>query len=283
LTALATGLRLGATAASLVGATAFLLLVGPASPPAFADIFGAAVNPVFLAPPGGHRSAPRRETLLVNGQTFHMSIGHTPRSPEDVLAEFERQFDVTVPGSRDRVTSAAAALGGRAGAVAGIQMSGASTSIRSGAPGLGRLAETGRLSDVGRFHLVLALQQRDTVFVDLSTGDDVNLRTLFPADGGDAPGADVPGIQRPAGLQRMLTIEHGAGPAQSRTVIYRSVDGRSPTAAFQHAFRAAGWTRNPLTPGGALVHFTGHGRDAFVGGGDGDGSTAVVVSRLSFR
>jgi hypothetical protein len=136
--------------------------------------------------------------------------------------------------------------------------------------------ETKRLGDFGQFHLISAYEQDGTVFIDFTPGEGVRIDTLLPSGGQDAPGEDLRGVRRPAGLQRLLTIEHGEGPTWSRTWIYRAGDGGEAVAEFRRAFVAAGWTEGPLRAP-QVAHFSDNQHECFIGGSGTGGNSAVVL------
>jgi len=277
--------RVIASCLVLAAAAAFVNAVGPVPRVVQADVFGPLVRAAFLEAPGRSSSSRRTGTILVNGQAFFYAIGHSPRPVREVLAGFEQQFDVQIPGWREDVRSAASILGKQVGIVAGFRVGPLS------APGaLGdRLRFTdspGRIHELGRFHVAMALEQDGTVFVNLMTGDDVRPATLLPGGTEDAPGTDPAGVIRPPGLQRVLTIEHGDGPTYSRTTFYRGLTQHVPARAFRRSFEDAGWTALMLEAAGAtepLAHFTDGRREAFVGGDGGGVPVAIVVTRLLRR
>ncbi len=271
--------RFFGSGALVAGAAAFLWFYGPASTPAGADIYGPLVRAAGFLPPPDGRVALMTGTSLVNGQHFHYAIGHTTLQLSRVLDHYERQFEVHVPGGSP-IRGAFRTESRTAGIVSGfhfgplLPVSGTTTPRPSGTPA--------RLNDLARFHMVSAYKQDGTVFIEFTPGDDVTFERLMPPPGQDAVGEDLAGVRRPAGLQRVLTIEHGTGPAWSRTLIYRPTDPARDGADFRSAFAASGWSSDPLIESSAVGHYTDGRRECFVGtAGTGDEAVLIVVYRMN--
>ncbi len=265
-----------ASGAIVAGAVAFLFFFGPRPTPAYADIYSPLADAAgLLVPPPGSGKL-RIGNALVNGQPFQYSIGHSRMRLDDVLTHYEQQLEVQMPGSRAPVSTATRVEGLGAGVVAGMAFAPLSQPSEF-FDRLRRFAVTKRANDFGRFHLVSAYQQEGTVFIDFTPGDEARIDKLLPAAGEDAPGEDLPAVQRPDGLQRMLTIEHGEGLSWSRTMIYRARDSRVAVDDFRQAFNRAGWTSNPLTASAAVLHYSDGRRESFVGGAGNDHNGAVIV------
>jgi len=258
------------TRGAVAAAIAAVVFVGLRARPAFADIFAPRRQESgFLAPPDGGTRV-RKATALVNGQTFHIAIGHSRQRLDDVLAHFEGQL-----------STAARFGGGRVGVVSGLRIDPLARPADL-ATRLKRFASSTRLRDVGELHVITAFQDRGTVFIEFTPDPDVRLAGILPAGQADAPGSDVIGVRRPEGLQRLLTIQPGGAAAGSRTIIYRTRDAAAAARAFRQEFIAAAWTAGPAT-GGGVEHFSDGRREVFVSGGFAGSAAVVVVDRLIAR
>jgi hypothetical protein len=262
--------------AGVVGAAAVIVaLFGPGMPDAHADVWAPLVEAAGFITPIAAGDRMVTGTALVNGQTFHYRSGHSRQDVDAFLDASAARFRIAAAGSRPLLQPASLIRAQGAGVVSGFRLPPPYT-----APALDarfrRFLQTTRLSDLGEFHMVAAFVADGTSFIEFVANADVRLDRLLPVDGGDAPGEDLPGVRRPDGLQRFLTVEHGSGAASSRTVLYRARDGRSRAAAFVGAMRAAGWTPDPLLNTAAVAHVTDGGRECFVGDGRG-GTDALVV------
>lgn len=268
--------KIVASGALLAVAAVFLVFFGPRPTPAYADIYGPLTQAAgFLAPPPGSPTL-RVGTALVNGQPFEYAIGRSVLRLDDVLGHYERQFETKTPASDQPLSTAARVQGPGAGVVAGVRFG---PLLRPGefTQRIRTFGETKRLADFGQFHLVSAFEQQGTVFIEFTSGASARIDRLLPAGAADAPGEDPPGVRRPDGLQRFLTIEHGEGRTWSRTIIYRAQDSRAAVGEFGRAFAAAGWVQNPAIAPGAVAHFSDGQRESFVGGAGKDRDSAVVL------
>lgn len=65
---------------------------------------------------------------------------------------------------------------------------------------------TGEISVIGDMRCTMVTKgQYKTVFVNLWTEGPINIKEMFPQSG-DAPGRDFPGVPRPTGLRRALSV-----------------------------------------------------------------------------
>jgi len=216
---------------------------------------------------------------VVNGQIFEYAIGHSKMRLDDALGYFERQFDTVSPGGGP-ISTASRFDFPDGGIVAGIQLGHVTTPDLLDR--LRQFSASTELATLGNFHVVSAFSQDGTVFIDFMPARTVKLTGLLPHGPEDAAGEDVPGVRRPEHLQRVTTIEHGEGPAWSRTNVYRTADADAALAAFKREFNAAGW--GSLAPPEAPVAHLSDGRgECFLGiaGHGGDGAVVVVYRTLS--
>jgi len=268
--------RAVASSALLGGALAFLWVFGPRPTPVHADVYSSLVTAAGVMPPAGEGGMSRHGHVLVNGAAFDYVTGHSRHPLEALLSHYEEQFRAATPDGRALPGATRLETDGM-GVVAGMRLS------RVVGPGevrerVQKFAASGRVKDLAEFHVVVAYaKSRGSVFIDFTPGPDVTLRSLVPSGGADAPGADLPGVTRPQGVQRLFTIEHGNEGDWSRTLIYRSIDGRAGLDAFRSSLLAAGWTPSPATPSGTVSHLTDGTRECFLGGADLEGSAAVVL------
>jgi len=276
---LATFGRVLASGALVAAAVAFLVSFGPRATPAYADIYVPLASAAgFLSPPPG---GPPLQTgkALVNGQTFRYAIGQSKLDLNRLLSHYEDQFRTTV--SSGPISTAVRIQGAGAGVITGVLF----RPLRHPADLTDRLrgfAETTQLNALGQVHVVVAYANQGTVFLDFVPGDDVRLKTLLPAGTEDAPGEDLEGVRRPAGLQRVMTVEHGEGPAWSQTYIYRASDGTAAAADFRGALATAGWAANPLFDSPVVQHYTNGRHECFVGGtGLGKDAIVILVHRMT--
>ena len=268
--------RLLASGAIVIAAATFAWVTGPRSVVVHANIYAPLVASAgFLLPPPGGSSPRRTGTVLVNGARFEYSIGRSASSLDAVLSHYERQFEAIDPSGR-KISSGVRLRGDGAGVVAGLRIS----ALRQ-SDGLSNrvkvFAERGRLRDLGEFHVVSAFEQQGTVFIDFTPASDAAVQSLLPQGTTDAPGEDIRGVVRPDGLQRLLTVDHGDS---SRTLIYRTRDGRWASGAFRRALENAGWTRNTSLPSDGIAHYSDGTREAFVASTSGDDAALVVVGRM---
>jgi hypothetical protein len=214
--------------------------------------------------------------VFVNGAAFDYVTGHSRQPLQAVLSHYEEQFRAATPDGLALPGATRLEADGM-GVVAGMRLS---RVVGTGELGerARKFAATGRVKDFAEFHVIVAYAKtRGSVFIDFTPGDDVTLGSLVPSGDTDAPGDDLPGVTRPPGFQRLFTIEHGNEGDWSRTLIYRSIDGRAGAEAFRGALAAAGWTSNPAARQGAVSHLTDGTRECFLGGADLEGSAAVVL------
>lgn len=267
--------RVAASGVLVAVAVAFLYWVGPRPVPVYADVYVPLAKAAgFLAPPSGGAQV-RMSTALVNGQAFKYIVGHSKRDLESVLAHYEHQFRTTEATTGARLPTARRVNGRDAGVVSGI-LRGPVTHPSDVNADVFEFARTTRMGALGQFHVILAYASQGTVFVDFMPADEVRLDRLFPKGRDDAPGTDLDGVHRPEGLQRFLTIEHGAGQSMSRTRIYRAENSVAAVAGFGGALAAAGWQPNTELDSPFVRHFTNGRRDCLVGGAT-DGKDAVVI------
>jgi hypothetical protein len=259
----------------VAGAAIFLWTFGPRPETVHADIYAPLASAAgFLRPPGGEGTAIREGRVLVNGAAFNYVTGHSRLPLSRVLSHYEAQFE-TVASSGGKLSSATRIEANGAGAVAGMRFG----KVVHPSDVVSRFAAMGGTGKLGAldFHLVSAYSyQRGTVFIDFTPAPDASLHTLLPPSGGDAPGDDPFGVSRPAGLQRLFTIEHGTGGDKSRTLIYRATNSRKALDAFRRSFVAAGWSSNPDLQTTETGHFTDGQRECLIAGA-GNGADAVVV------
>lgn len=272
--------KMTATAFVLAAAGVFLVFMGPNAPRAYADIYTPLIRAAgLLPPPPGPGSPMRYGKALVNGQIFEYAIGHSKMRLDDALGYFERQFDTVSPGGGP-ISTASRFDFPDGGIVAGIQLGHVTTPDLLDR--LRQFSASTELATLGNFHVVSAFSQDGTVFIDFMPARTVKLTGLLPHGPEDAAGEDVPGVRRPEHLQRVTTIEHGEGPAWSRTNVYRTADADAALAAFKREFNAAGW--GSLAPPEAPVAHLSDGRgECFLGiaGHGGDGAVVVVYRTLS--
>jgi hypothetical protein len=276
-------LRLALTSAVIAGAAAFAILFGPGVGRAHADIYWPLVDAAgFLVPPPGSRGQVTRGDVLVNGQTFHYLAGRSGLSLGRVLDSYEQQFQSSL-GAGAPLNTASRIEGQGAGIVSGIRFGRVASAevLRDRAE---RFAHSTRLADLGAFHMVAAFADRGTTFIEFTAGADVRLDTLLPRGSDDAPGDEPAGVRRPAGFQRLLTIEHGRDATWSRTTIYRDRrPDRRGANAFVEALRRGGWTADPVVAG-RISHYTNGGDEAFVGdAASGDMRATILVYRRNTR
>ena len=270
-----------ASGAILAAALVFLIFFGPRPTPAYAEIYGPLARAAGFLPPPPGSPALRIGRALVNGQPFDYAIGRSSLRLDDILTHYERQFQTKTPASDAPLSTAARVQGPGAGAVAGMRF-GPLLHPGEFSERFRTFSETKRLNDFAQFHLISAFEQQGTVFIEFTPGETARIDRLLPAGSDDAPGEDPAGVRRPAGLQRLLTIEHGEGRTWSRSIIYRAQDSRPAVEEFRRAFGSAGWTHNPAVESPAVAHFTDGQRECFVGGaGAGlDSVIALVLRRL---
>jgi len=267
--------RLVASGALVVAAVTFLLWFGPRPTPVYADVYVPLARAAgFLAPPPGGAHV-RMSTALVNGQVFKYIVGQSKLNLETVLKHYEEQFQTTETTSGTRLRTARRLNGKGAGVVTGILRGPVTHPQDVNADAL-EFARTTRLGALGQFHVIAAYASQGTVFIDFMPADDVRLDQLFPKGKEDAPGSDLEGVRRPAGLQRFLTIEHGSGQSLSRTRIYRAENSVAAVAEFGGALAAGGWKPNTAFDSSVVRHFTYGQRDCLVGGAS-EGRDAFVI------
>jgi len=270
--------RVIASGVLVTGAVAFLVSFGPRATPAYADIYVPLASAAgFLSPPAGGPPL-RTGKALVNGQEFRYAIGQTKLDLDRLLSHYEDQFRTgAAPGS---IMKAVRLQGDGAGVITGM-LSRPLRHPQDLDDRVREFGETTQLSALGQFHVIAAYTNQGTIFVDFMPGDDVRLTTLVPRGSGDAPGEDLKGVNRPSGLQRVITIEHGEGPAWSRTYIYRAADGPAAADSFRGALNVGGWTPTPAFDSPAVQHYTNGRQECFVGGaGLGKDGIAILVYRL---
>jgi len=268
--------RTAATGVVLSGSLVFVSLFGPRPTPVHAEIYAPlAAATGFMALPGGEGTKVRNGKVLVNGVAFNYVVGHSPLSLDAVLSHYEKQFE-TRDESGTKLASGTRLQVNGAGAVAGLRF-GKMVQVSDAVNRAAAFASTGRLSALGDFHLISAYSQRGTVFIDFTPGENVTVASLLPQGTADAPGEDLAGVHRPAGLQRLLTIEHGNEGDWSRTLIYRARDARGTFGAFQRALMAGGWIRNPVVQSPDVVHFADATRECFLATAAGSGGDATVI------
>jgi hypothetical protein len=270
-----------ASSAVVYAAVMFLLFVGPPATTVHADIYAHLVGAAgLLEPPPGGGAPVRTGHVLVNGRNFEYTIGHSGLSLKDVLDHYQHQFDMVGARKGQLLSRATRFEGNGAGVVVGMRF-GPIDHPFDIADRLRTFAATSRVNDLARIHIISAYAQHGTVFLDFTPSDEVRLTDLVPQGTDDAPGEDLDGVQRPDGLQRMMTIEHGEGAARSRSTIYRTSDGEAAVVAFREALSRAMWTPDPSFETPNVAHYADGHRDCFVGGsGRGANAAVVLVCRL---
>jgi hypothetical protein len=216
----------------------------------------------------------------VNGQPFQYVVGQSAMTVDRVLDHYERQLKA--PGRAGPSTGVARIQGREAGVLIGYQPGPLllPADVAGRPPALDGTLRLGRLV---RMHVVsVYAKPQGAVFINFLAGDDVRVDALMPKGTDHAPGTDVPGVTRPPEVQGLLSIEHGEGPAWSRTTIFRAADPKRSIAGFDSAFAAAGWTRNPLVEAKDVLHVTNGKFESFVGAsGYAKEAVVIVVTRLA--
>jgi hypothetical protein len=268
--------KVAASSAVVGGALAFLVFFGPRPTPAYADIYAPLAQAAgFLPPPPGGGPTLRVGRALVNGQRFEYAIGRSRLKLDDVMSHFERQFQTRTSAKGDAFSTAARVQGAGAAAIAGLRF-GPLLPPAEFSSRLQAFTASGRLGELGQFHLVSAYEQKGTVFIDFASSDDLRIDRLLPVGSDDAPGEDLGGVIRPTGLQRLLTIEHGEGNTWSRTWIFRASDGADAAARYAAALTHSGWTPNPAFASPDVAHFSNGQAECFLAGA-GTGSNAALI------
>lgn len=169
-------------------------------------------------------------TLVINGLQVHVVAGSTRDSVSALLDTFHARcrdasggldrWPDALPRGRRGARIAAQALDPvlrhadrRGGYVACLELGRETVPVRDLLERVQRFLRSGDLFDVGDLRFAWAFAgERSTTFIGLYTEGSVPLPVLFPAHG-DAPGADVSGVPRPAGTRRIVSaFQRDAAP-----------------------------------------------------------------------
>lgn len=199
----------------------------------------------------------------INGQTFWLNTGNTERPVEEVLDWFEvrcmdhdgglgEQLEETLETADVEVDSRLLdptireSEAGRRGFVACLDPGPQTLGIEDVAARVQSFMNTLRLSDIGDFRFAYVKKgRRKTIFITLWTEGTIDLGAMF-AEGGDVPGADVPGVPRPRGFRRILSVLPDEQP-QSITM-YQGEGSKAQVQAFyKEQMPLRGWRRVELT------------------------------------
>ena len=147
------------------------------------------------------------------------------------------------------------------------------------------LAETGDLASLGQIRYVqwTAAPSGGTQLFTLTTDSKFPLGRLFAKPGdGDVEGSDVPGVPRPPGGRRILTMEEQGYPLKLRSY---STHGtvEEVRGFYEREMARLGWNydhayeRKVRAHGGSSMRFERNGEEVFIDVGAGQGAAEVRV------
>jgi hypothetical protein len=205
------------------------------------------------------------QALSLNGLTLFVQSGSSERSPEQVVEQFHAACarsaapelagppshgGVPAPPGLERLLDGVLVEASRAGtAIACIDAGGASNAVDAVVHRLQRFFASGDLGELGRLRYawVERGERGGSAFLTLWSDGSVALLDRFPPDR-DAPGADLPGIERVGGSRRVLSAaletsalgvyEHRASEPEPLLLHYRG--------ALERAGYRAGEARPPV-------------------------------------
>jgi hypothetical protein len=175
--------------------------------------------------------------LSVNGQRLSFAAGTTRDEVTRLLDEYARRCaEHGALGERGTLRQGDERHGFVACFDAGKKVAPEEAVLR-----VKRFLDSGDLSDVGRLRYVYAERGRNlTRFITFWTDGSLDIHALFPRTG-DAPGRDVPGIERPEGARRLLTTWEAGEPRGMVVYAGGSLGVDELAARYRHALPTGGF------------------------------------------
>lgn len=205
----------------------------------------------------GATSSDETREVVFNGQSLQFSTGRTPDELAAVLDHFEEvcgshdgglseRYEAAHPTGRDAGHSPVFRYDAEhAGVVACLDFGADDVSVTDLGERVRRYGETHDLHDLGDLRYVYAERNREgtaTRFATFWTAGSFHVDQLFPRDGHDGGGSDIPDVARPPGAHRTISATETGSHDSVVQYTGSTMTEWELEAFYQHELPSSGWT-----------------------------------------